>query len=146
MMRGIKIGIVFAVMFYIVGCSQSQLELHDRKSHLTWFYDENRIEFNLYIKNNQSEKAEFYLYIVNTKNEWANALNYRIAPIQNGKLFNIEAGQEVLITETIFLPDELLTTEQILSNAFEIIVEEKVSAEKKRQTHYKIQEISTVQD
>lgn len=144
-MNGYKVIGIFFVILFVVGCSDSKVEVSETQSYIKWFYDENKIEFNLYITNEQSTNEKFYLYLVNTDNELANALDYRIAPFNDGEVFNIEAGQELLVTDTINLPTDVFITEQILSNAFEVIVESAEDASNKSQSQFKISEINIVQ-
>jgi hypothetical protein len=120
------------------------ISLDENQSYISWYYDNGKIEINMYVKNELSREGNFYLYLVQKDLDLANSLGFMTLPVNKGTLFNIKEHEEVLITETIKLPEEIILTKQQLSDAYEIIVGYIDENEKEKQASYTIKEVNVI--
>jgi hypothetical protein len=131
-----------SVFLFVCGCSKKLITIDVNQSHISWYYDIGKIEINMNVKNKLSREGAFYLYLVQKNLDLANSLGFMTLPVNEGKLFNIKEHEEILITETIKFPKDIILTEQQLSEAYEIIVG--YIDENEIQTSYPVKEIKVI--
>jgi hypothetical protein len=114
--------VLMSLFLFVCGSSHKMISIDENQSYISWYDDNGQIEINMYVINELSRNANFYLYIVQKDLNLANTLGIMTLPVNEGTLFNIEEHGGVLITEKIKLREDIIPTEQQLSEAYEIIV------------------------